>query len=93
MIGCGQCVAGERKRQVVADQINDVSTLLLHFADVRRDWRVEVDGVVPEALRRLVALPTAALERLAHPDLGSVAVLRVVFDTIHILQEKGKHDE
>ena len=59
---------------------------MLHLAyNASRDWRVEVDGVVPEALRHLVALPTATLEMLAHPDLGSVAVLRVVFDTIHIL--------
>jgi len=56
-----------------------------------RDGRVEVDGVLPEALRRLVALPTAALERLSHPDLGSVAVLGVVLDTVHILRDEGKH--
>lgn len=69
-----------------------VSTLLLRFADyISRDGRVEDDGVVAEALRRLVALPTAALERLSHPDLGSVAILGVVLDTVHILQGEGTH--
>jgi hypothetical protein len=51
---------------------------------------VEVDGVMPEALRRLIVLPTVALERLACPDLVPVAVLRVVLDPIHILKRKAK---
>lgn len=46
---------------------------------------MEVDGVVAEARRCLVTLATAALEGLAHADLGSVAILGVVLDTIHIL--------
>ena len=46
--------------------------------------------MMPQALRRLVALPTAALERLARPDLVPVAVLRVVLDPVHILKRKAK---
>lgn len=61
--------------------------LLLHLVDVGGDWRVEVDGVVPQALGRLVALPTAALEGLADADLCPVAVLGVVLDPVHILNE------
>lgn len=62
-------------------------SLLLHLADdVSRDGWVEVDGMVAETLRRFVALPTPALEGLAHPYLGSVAVLGVIFDPVHILQ-------
>ena len=53
--------------------------------DLGGDGRVEVDGVVPQALGRLVALPAATLEGLAHADLGPVAVLGVVLDTVHIL--------
>lgn len=61
--------------------------LLLHLADdVGGDGRVEVDGVVAETLRGFVALPTAALEGFAHPDLGPVAVLGVVLDPVHILR-------
>ena len=48
---------------------------------------MEVDGVVSQALGRLVALPTAALEGLPHTDLCPVAVLGMVFNTVHILNE------
>lgn len=59
----------------------------LHLADdVSGHGRVEVDGVMPETLRRLVALPAAALEGFAHLDLGPVAVLGVILDPVHILQ-------
>lgn len=59
----------------------------LHLADdVSGDGRVEVDGVVPETLRRLVALAAPALEGFAHLDLGPVAVLSVILDPVHILQ-------
>lgn len=59
----------------------------LHLADdVSGDGRVEVDGVVPETLRRLVALAASALEGFAHLDLGSVAILGVILDPVHILQ-------
>lgn len=47
---------------------------------------MEVDGVVAETLRRFVALPTPALEGFAHPYLGSVAVLGVILDPVHILK-------
>lgn len=53
--------------------------------DLRGDRRVEVDGVVSQALRGLVALAAATLKRLPHPDLRAVAILGVVLDTIHIL--------
>ena len=60
--------------------------LLLHLADdVSRDGWVEVDGVVAETLRCFVALPTSALEGFAHPYLGSVAILGMILDPIHIL--------
>lgn len=60
--------------------------LLLHFADdVSRDGWVEVDGVVAETLRCFVALPTPALEGFAHPYLGSVAILGMILDPVHIL--------
>lgn len=61
-------------------------SLLLHLADdVSRDGWVEVDGVVAETLRCFVALPTPALEGFAHPYLGSVAVLGMILDPVHIL--------
>lgn len=61
-------------------------SLLLHLADdVSRDGWVEVDGVVAETLRCFVALPTPALEGFAHPYLGSVAILGMILDPIHIL--------
>ena len=83
------CVAGEGKWQVVAG--STFSTSLLHLEDgVSREQRVEVDGVMPEALRCLVALPTVALERLVRPDLVPVAVLCVVLDPVHILKRKAK---
>lgn len=56
--------------------------------DLGGDGRVEVDGVVPQALRRLVALPAATLEGLPHPDLRAVAVLGVVLDAVHILRRR-----
>lgn len=59
----------------------------LHLADdVSGDGRVEVDGVVPQPLRRLVALPTATLEGLPNTNLSPVAVLGVVLDPIDILR-------
>lgn len=62
-------------------------SLLLHLADdISRDGWVEVDGVVAETLRRFVALPAPALEGFAHPYLGSMAILGVILDPIHILQ-------
>lgn len=62
--------------------------LLLQLADdVSRDGRVEVDGVVAQALRALVAFPTAAFKRLAHTDLSAVAVLGMILDTVHILRK------
>ena len=61
-------------------------SLLLHLTDdVSRDGWVEVDGVVTETLRSFVALSAPALKRFAHPDLGSVAVLSVILDSVHIL--------
>lgn len=61
-------------------------SLLLHLGDdVSRDGWVEVDGVVAETLRCFVALPTPALEWFAHPYLGSVAVLGMILDPVHIL--------
>lgn len=66
----------------------------LHLADdVSGDGRVEVDGVVPEALRRLVALAAPALEGFAHLDLRPVAVLGMILDPVHILQpSQGERD-
>lgn len=62
--------------------------LLLHLADdVGRDGRVEVDGVVAQALGALVAFSAAAFKRLAHTDLCAVAVLGVILDTVHILRK------
>lgn len=46
---------------------------------------MEVDGVVAETLRCFVALPAPALEGFAHPYLGSMAVLGMILDPIHIL--------
>lgn len=61
-------------------------TLALDLAqDLGGDRRVEVDGVVPQTLRSLVALPAAALEGLANTDLCAVAVLGVVLDPVYIL--------
>ena len=63
-----------------------LGALLLHLADdIGGHGRVEVDGVVTEPLRSLVALPAAALEGFPHADLGSVAVLGVVLDPVHVL--------
>lgn len=62
--------------------------LALNLAeDLSGDGWVEVDGVVPQALRGLVAFATATLEGFPHTNLCAVAVLGVVFDTIHILKK------
>lgn len=53
--------------------------------DLGGDGWVEVDGVVPQALGGLVALPAATLEGLPDADLCAVAVLSVVLDPIYIL--------
>ena len=50
---------------------------------------MEVDGVVTQALRRLIALPTPTLEGLTHADLSTVAILSVVLYPIHILERDG----
>lgn len=50
---------------------------------------MEVDGVVSQALRGLVALATATLKGFPHPDLRAVAILGMVLDTIHILRRQG----
>lgn len=61
--------------------------LALNLAqDLGGDGWVEVDGVVSQALRSLVALAAATLEGLPHTDLCAVAILGVVLDTIHILK-------
>lgn len=68
------------------DQVGTRPALLLHLADdVSRDRRVEVDGVVAQALGALVAFSAAAFKWLAHTDLCAVAVLGVILDTVHIL--------
>lgn len=68
--------------------------LALNFAQhLGGDGRVEVDGVVPQALGRLVAFATATLEGFPHADLGAVAVLGVVFDAVHVLVEGRKNGE
>lgn len=54
--------------------------------DLGGDGRVEVDGVVSQALRGLVALPTAALEGFPHTDLRAVAIFGVVLDAVNILR-------
>lgn len=56
--------------------------------DLGGDRWVEIDGVVSQALRGLVALTTATLEGFPHTDLCAVAVLGVVFDTVHILKKR-----
>lgn len=56
--------------------------------DLSGDRRVEVDSVVSQALRGLVAFATATLEGFPHTDLSAVAVLGVVLDTIHILEKQ-----
>lgn len=66
--------------------------LLLHLAmdEVDGDGRVEVDGVVPETLRCLVALAAAALEGLANSDLRPVAILGVILDPVDVLRGGNK---
>lgn len=64
--------------------------LLLLTEAVSRDGWMKVDGVVPETLRCLVALPTAAFKRFAHPDLGPVSVLGMILDAVHILLRDKK---
>lgn len=61
--------------------------------DFGGDGRVEVDSVVSQALRRLVALAAATLEGLPHSDLRAVAVLGVVLDAVHILVRWGRERE
>lgn len=62
------------------------SMLLLHLPDdLSRHGGMEIDCVVPQALSCLVTLSTATFEWFAYADLCSVAVLRVVLDTVHIL--------
>lgn len=60
--------------------------------DLGGDGRVEVDGVVSQALRGLVALAAATLEGFPHADLRAVAVLGVVLYTVHILKRQGRGD-
>lgn len=74
----------------VADQVRP-RTLALNLAqDLSGDRRVEVDGVVSQALWSLVALSAATLERFPHTDLCAVTVLGMILDTIHILMRKKK---
>lgn len=68
----------------------DRGPLALNLAqDLSGDRRVEVDGVVSQALRGLVALAAATLEGFPHTDLRAVAVLGMVLDTVHILKRQG----
>lgn len=53
---------------------------------------MEVDGVVSQALRSLVALATATLEGFPHTDLRAVAILGVVLDAVHILKRQRTAD-
>lgn len=53
--------------------------------DLCGDGRVEVDGMVSQALRGLVALAAATLEGFPYTDLRAVTVLGVVFDAVDIL--------
>lgn len=53
--------------------------------DLGGDGRVEVDGVVSQALGGLVALAAATLKGFPHANLRAVTVLGVVFDTVDIL--------
>lgn len=68
--------------------------LLLHLTNAvsRYGW-MKGDGVMPETLRCLVTLPTAALKRFAHPDLGPVAVLGMVLDAVDILWRGKKFEK
>lgn len=64
----------------------DHGLLALNLAqDLSGDRWVEVDGVVSQALRGLVALAAATLEGFPHTDLRAVAILGMVLDTVHIL--------
>lgn len=64
--------------------------LALNLAqDLGGDGRVEVDGVVSQALRGLVTLAAATFEGFPHTDLRAVAILGVVLDTVHILKRRG----
>lgn len=56
--------------------------------DLSGDGWVEVDGVVSQALRGLVALAAATLEGFPHADLRTVAILGVVLDAVHILKRQ-----
>lgn len=69
----------------------DHGLLALNLAqDLSGDRWVEVDGVVSQALRGLVALAAATLEGFPHTDLCAVAILRMVLDTVHILKRQGR---
>lgn len=75
-----------KKVLLVMVEFRGFRLLLLHLSkNICRNGWVKVDGVVAETLRRFVALATPALKRFAHPDLCSVAILGVIFDSIHIL--------
>lgn len=67
------------------------SVLLLHLPNnLSRHGGMEIDCMVPQALSCLVTLSTATFKWLPHTDLCSVAVLGMVFYTIHILWEKDR---
>lgn len=82
-VGTGLCLGGGGVLVGAAA----AAALALDLAqDLGGDGRVEVDGVVSQALRGLVALPAAALEGLPHADLRAVAVFGVVLDAVNILR-------
>lgn len=63
--------------------------LLLHLSDnLSRHWWVEIDCMVPQTLSCLVTLPTTTFEWLPHTYLCSVAILGMIFYTVHILEEE-----
>lgn len=65
--------------------------LTLNLAqDLGGDGRVEIDGVMSQALRGLVALAAATLKGFPHTDLRAVAILGMVLNTIHILKRQGR---
>lgn len=68
-----------------ADGRRQLSALNL-AQDLRGDGRVEVDGVVSQALRGFVAFSAATLEGFSHTNLRAVAILGVVLDPVHILE-------
>jgi len=83
-VGTGLCL-GQRALRARA--------LALNLAqDLGGDGRVEVDGVVSQALRGLVALAAATLKGFPHTDLRAVTILGVVLDAVHILTRQGRED-